>query len=239
MNRIYVNGCSFTHGHTLPTRLRWPYLLSKKLKVKLFNQARNSNSMGGILFNTINHLSDFDSDDTFVIIGLTFPNRKHIFFDDYLVNITAGDFNNMNVYSKFDRDKISTPYSLDRNYFDNYRDYENLEPVLKSFLNYYKNYITRCKDIQKIDYLEYMTNLICLQSFLKQEKFNYYFVNFNQIIKLNDLPLEWKQTSIFNLLDEDRIIDIDDKNFIDKKTLHPSQLGCEIVSEKVYDRINR
>tara|TARA_R100000908_G_C3753772_1_gene148115 strand:- start:1807 stop:2526 length:720 start_codon:yes stop_codon:yes gene_type:complete len=239
VKKLYINGCSFTHGHTLPTKKTWPHLLSKKLNVKLFNQARNTNSMGGIVFNTINHLSDFNSNDTLVVIGLTFPNRKHIFFDDYLVNITAGDFNKLDVKSKFKSGKISTPYSLDRNYFDEYEDYENFEPVLKSFLNYLKNYITQCKDISKNYYIEYMTNLISLQSFLKQQKFNYYFVNFNQLIKLDNLLSEWKKSSIFNLLDMDRIIDFDYKKFIDKKTSHPSQYGCEIISEKIYDRIDR
>ena len=37
----------------------------------------------------------------------------------------------------------------------------------------------------------------------------------------------------------DKIIDFDYKKFIDKKTSHPSQYGCEIISEKIYDRIDR
>ena len=55
------------------------FLLSKKLGVGLINQSKNANSMGGIVFNTINHLSDLNSDDTLVVIGLTWPDRKYIF----------------------------------------------------------------------------------------------------------------------------------------------------------------
>ena len=57
MKNLYINGCSFTAGHNLPTEQTWPVLLSEKLGTKLINQAINGQSFGSIFLNTINHLS--------------------------------------------------------------------------------------------------------------------------------------------------------------------------------------
>ena len=252
MKKLYVNGCSFTYGHILPREQTWPFLLSKKLGVGLINQSRNANSMGGIVFNTINHLSDLNSDDTLVVIGLTWPDRKYIFFDDYIVNLSAGDFQGGEVKFKFSPDKISTPYSLDENYFDGRElnlesknlERENFTPVYNSATEYYKNLITQSKDITESNYAQYVTEIVSLQSFLKQQKFNYYFVDFNQLRPwIVNYPPTWKKLPTLNLLDSSRIINIfeyyDKETIIDDKTSHPSSHACNLISEKVYDSINR
>ena len=37
MKNLYVNGCSFTAGHDVEEVKTWPYLLAKKLNLKLLS----------------------------------------------------------------------------------------------------------------------------------------------------------------------------------------------------------
>ena len=41
MKNLYVNGCSFTHGDTLPKEQSWPYLLGKEINLNLINESKN------------------------------------------------------------------------------------------------------------------------------------------------------------------------------------------------------
>ena len=116
---LYINGCSFTAGHTLPEEKTWPVLLSKKLNLNLINQSKNGNSFQSIVFNSVNHLSHLDSKDTLVIIGTTYASRYMIQFKKGVVNITSGDLSGpkgkvksesrLSTYRRF-----SSPYFISR-----------------------------------------------------------------------------------------------------------------------------
>ena len=57
---LYINGCSFTYGHTLPREETWPKLLSDKLGCNLVNESKNGQSFQSITFNSINTLSELN-----------------------------------------------------------------------------------------------------------------------------------------------------------------------------------
>ncbi len=57
VKNLYINGCSFTYGDSLPKEQTWPELLSKKLNLNLLNHSVNGNSMQSITFNSVNYLS--------------------------------------------------------------------------------------------------------------------------------------------------------------------------------------
>ena len=103
MKNLYVNGCSFTAGDIIEDGFTWPELLAKKMNLDLNCRAVNGNSMDTIFYNTINHLQHFDSKDTYVVIGITWPTRFGVFFDNAMINITPGDLD-----TKLWKSKLST-----------------------------------------------------------------------------------------------------------------------------------
>jgi hypothetical protein len=74
-----------------------------------------------------------------------------------------------------------------------------------------------------------------LQSFLKQNNFEYKFVSFFDQLKEMDLP-------IYNKLDKSKIVNFRDDSWRDlyiDETSHPTKEGCVNISEVLYDSFNR
>jgi len=228
---LYINGCSYTAGHTLKEGNTWPELLSKKINLNLINQSVNGNSMSSILYNSVSHLQKLNSDDTLVVIGLTWESRTMLQFDKFITNITNSDLSGRNSQVKLSTwRRVSSPYTFDQNEINlfsetmNKSDYDKL---YNSFVDYYQVLVENDKNLSNNQNFILETQILLLQSFLKQNNFNYRFVNWNMFL---DNP-KLENTILFD--------DAWKKEFVDEKTSHPSEEGCVNISEVLYDSFNK
>ena len=201
---LYINGCSFTYGHNLLREETWPKLLSDKLNCNLINESKNGQSFQSITFNSINTLSELNPENTIVIIGLTWETRYMIQFGNEILDVSPSCLNN-----------------------------EQEHEVKNVFAKYYKYLVENDKNLSENQHKNLITNLISLQSFLKQNKFKYRIVNFLDQLKEMDLP-------IYNKLDKSKIINFrgDWRDLYIDDTSHPTKEGCVNISEVIYDNIN-
>ena len=235
---IYINGCSFTAGDNIEEGLTWPELLAKKLNLYLINHSVNANSMQSITFNSVNHLSKLNNQDTLVVIGLTWPSRYMIQIGKGVVNISPAFFNKSDkrvAFSTFRR--FSSPYSKNKIDIDSYvSDINEQDSVisLEKFTDYYKSLIQYDDNLDENQKLNQITQIILLQSFLKQNNFEYKFVSFFDQLKEMDLP-------IYNKLDKSKIVNFRDswRDLYIDETSHPTKEGCVNISEVLYDSFNR
>jgi len=202
---LYINGCSFTYGYKLPKEQTWPELLSKKLNLNLINESKNGQSFQSITFNSINTLSELNPENTIVIVGLTWETRYMIQFGNETLDVSPSCLNS-----------------------------EQSHEVKNVFAKYYKYLVENDKNLSENQHKNLITNLISLQSFLKQNKFEYRIINFLTQLKEMDLP-------IYNKLDKSKIINFrgDWRDLYIDDTSHPTKEGCVNISEVIYDNINR
>jgi len=227
---LYVNGCSFTAGHEIQEGLTWPELLSKKMNLNLINQSVNGNSMSSIMYNSVNHLQKLSSDDTLVVIGLTWETRVMLQFDKFITNITNTDLENKNSLVKLSTwRRASSPYTFSREEIDNIKSQVNTQDydkVYNSFVDHYETLIKYDNNIEENQMLKLETQILLLQSFLNQNNFNYRFVNWNPYIS---------NSKFENVISFDKSW----KNKFIDDTSHPTEKGCVNISEVIYDNINR
>ena len=235
---IYINGCSFTAGDNVPEGLTWPELLSKKLNLNLINQSVNGNSMQTIAFNSVNHLSELNSEDTLVVIGFTWSPRYMVQFGNFTANVTPAIIGRKEYsvsFSTFRR--VSSPYTTSKRVINDYHskiNKKNFNNIIFSFKRFYQSLIKYDTNLKQNQDLNLLTNIIFLQSFLKQNNFHYKFVNFGSLESDCDFPM-------VNKLDKENIISFDKSwkdEFVDG-TSHPTIEGCENISEVIYDIINK
>ena len=202
---LYINGCSFTYGYKLPKEQTWPELLSKKLNLNLINESKNGQSFQSITFNSINTLSELNPENTIVIVGLTWETRYMIQFGNETLDVSPSCLNS-----------------------------EQNHEVKNVFAKYYKYLVENDKNLSENQHKNLITNLISLQSFLKQNKFKYRIVNFLDQSKEMDLP-------IYNKLDKSKIINFrgDWRDLYIDDTSHPTKEGCVNISEVIYDSFNK
>ncbi len=232
---IYINGCSFTAGDRLPKEQTWPELLSKKLNLNLLNHSENGNSMQTISFNSVNYLSKLNSEDTLVVIGLTWEPRYMVQIGKGVVNITPATQDREEVV--FNR--LTSPITLEEVKKDSIRHKllsstkDGKFPVkpIKDFTQYYNSLIEHDFNLEENQKLNFVTNIVYLQSYLKQNKFDYRFINFDQI----DFNLFFP---IMKELDNDKIITLDCNPYKEEPTAHPNKEHCIEISEIIYDSIN-
>ena len=233
---LYINGCSFTYGDNLPKEQTWPELLSKKLNLNLLNHSVNGNSMQAITFNSTNYLSKLSSEDTLVVIGLTWSPRYMVQFGQGVVNITPATQGREEVV--FDR--VQSPITLDKSKVNSVKSkilcstrdgMWQLKPI-KDFTQYYKSLVEHDFNLEENQELNLITNIVYLQSYLKQNNFDYRFINFGSI------PFDL-YFPITKELDTDKIITFDAKPYKQDPTAHPNKEHCIEISEKIYDNINR
>ena len=251
---IYINGCSYTAGHTVPYQNSWPVLLGKKLGLNLTNRAVNGQSFDSIFVNTINHLSKFNSDDTLVGVGVTWPTRYSVAFDEITANITPVDLVGENTHKKLKQNfddkirldrRISSPYTFDNSeinklflqfYGNNDIDRptekkKRFDKLMMSFVEYYESRVKYDNNLLNNQQLNLLTKVVALEGFLKSNNFNYRIIDF-----ANETE---RKHNIINLLDKEKIITFDD-NWKDKYVDgHPTAKGCINVSEVLYDSFNR
>jgi len=227
---IYVNGCSYTAGHEIKEGLTWPELLSKKMNLNLINQAVNGNSMSSIMYNSVNHLQKLNSDDTLVVIGLTWETRTMLQFDKFITNITNSDLVGRNSQVKLSTwRRVSSPYTFDQNeinLFSKNLNKSKYNKLYNSFVDFYQVLVENDKNLSNNQNLILETQILLLQSFLNQNDFNYRFVNWNTLIDSS----KFKNVISFDKSWKEKFVD---------DTSHPTKEGCENISEVIYDSINK
>ena len=111
---------------------------------------------------------------------------------------------------------------------------KNFNNIISSFKSFYQSLIKYDTNLKQNQDLNLLTNIIFLQSFLKQNNFHYKFVNFGSLEYDLDFPM-------INKLDKENIISFDHtwkEKFVDS-TSHPTTMGCQNISEVIYDIINK
>jgi len=214
---LYINGCSFTYGDNLPKEQTWPELLSKKLNLNLLNHSVNGNSMQTITFNSVNYLSKLSSEDTLVVIGLTWSPRYMVQIGQGVVNITpATDGREEVVFGR-----VQSPITLDESKIDSVKskilcstidDKFPIKPI-QDFTQYYNSLIEHDYNLQENQKLNLISNIVYLQSYNL------------------DFPIS-KQ------IDRSKIITFASKPYKEEPTAHPNKEHCIEISEKIYDNIN-
>jgi hypothetical protein len=156
-----------------------------------------------------------------------------------VVNISPAFFDKSDkrvAFSTFRR--FSSPYSKNKIDIDSYvSDINEQDSVisLEKFTDYYKSLIQYDDNLDENQKLNQITQIILLQSFLKQNNFEYKFVSFFGQLKEMDLP-------IYNKLDKSKIVNFRDDSWRDlyiDETSHPTKEGCVNISEVLYDSFNR
>ena len=144
-------------------------------------------------------------ENTIVIIGLTWEPRYMIQFGNKTLDVSPSCLNS-----------------------------EQNHEVKNVFAKYYKYLVENDKNLSENQHKNLITNLISLQSFLKQNKFEYRIINFLTQLKEMDLP-------IYNKLDKSKVINFrgDWRDLYIDDTSHPTREGCINISEVIYDNINR
>jgi len=259
---LYVNGCSFTRGHTLEEQETWPYILSKELNLKLTQKAANSNSMETICDTTIMDLTNYlspktvnNGENTLVIIGLTWPGRQALYFDNTLFNITAIDEKeykdieiHKNAYHRIGGRKsysIEPSVSIDEIrekllYLEQAEAKDPLAYCIDSYFNYLNAWIKYDDYWYKNNIKKYILSIIKLESFLKANNFNYLFVRFQPHKYLNEVKELWDK------VDKSKVIafrdEKTDKDRISETVLtfyksHPDVESCIKISKDIANKI--
>lgn len=239
---LYINGCSFTKGHHLKKEDTWPVKLSNKLELKLHNHSQNGQSFQSIAYNSFMHLSTFNPKDTFVVIGLTWLPRYMVQLDQITANMTPTNIGFTSTYE----DKIHRGghpnYYIDENYnLDNVRenilDSVNYYDILKKFNDYYLALITNqpSEVLENNQRYNYLYTLVGLQSFLEQRGFDYRFVSFQG----SNEYIDDVAPAIINQVNLDKMIQLFEYHteYIEDKDSHPSAAGCDLITEKILERI--
>ena len=180
---LYINGCSFTYGDRLPKEQTWPELLSKKLNLNLLNHSVNGNSMQSITFNSVNYLSNLSSEDTLVVIGLSWEPRYMIQLGKGIVNVTPATQGREEV--AFDR--IQSPITLSDKEVHNVQQKLHISTKdgkfpttpIENFTQYYNSLIEHDYNLEENQKLNLITNIVYLQSYLKQNNFDYRFIKYS------------------------------------------------------------
>lgn len=257
IKKLYVNGCSFTAGDTIEAGLTWPELLAKKMNFDLNCRAINGSSMDTIFYNTINHLQKYDSKDTYVVIGITWPDRFGVFFDKVMINVTPGDLDNkkwdtkISSWRRCSEPTLTSQKDIDEYYKENV-DFPKINNskdwmiVADKFLEYYKTLI-KYDDQKHRDeqlWIKLITQVLALDSYLTDNGFEHCFVGWRFLesiqnhkklphIKNHLLPKVKK----LNLLNFEKKFD---GFYVDGiHNPHPSKRECKEISERIYDCINR
>lgn len=249
MKNLYVNGCSFSAGNTLPQEQTWPYKLAQLNNLKVYNEAVNSQSMYNICYNTTMHLNEFDPKDTLVIIGWTWPERRSLKIDEGILSINLNDLGKEAVNSF--QDKFSAYKKLSSPYFTSTDNQDRLHALSDTIRNNDKNLdiFTATKNAYKAQLLddkfiehrisEYFFNIYNLENYLKANKFRYKFICFQENIDNNPISVKLRRK-----IDGKNVIDCfinKTKPFCDSPSYlsHPSELHCTQLAELINEKLQQ
>ena len=187
---LYTNGCSFTAGHELKDEEGWTVHLSKLLNLEHINMATNGQSIDSIILNSVANLTELEPSNTMVVIGLTWKERFGFLINRTTVNITPGDIGNNNGFrSKFStKRRLKSPLSMnakeivDTSKESFLKEMDKHYLVLENFSNYYKALVDLDLNLELDLATKYITNIVLLQSYLKEQGFEYRFVEWNSML---------------------------------------------------------
>lgn len=241
---IYLNGCSFTAGHLLKDHLTWGHLIADHYNSNLFNHAVNGNSFDTIFTNSITHLVQMNSKETLVLIGLTWMDRRGFLFERGAVNISPADLNRSANYhhkGKWSTSrKISTPYDLTPKLIDIAAEFwekdDKVNLVIDDYIKFYSDYITFDRNTFKNNFILYFSKLKALESFLKNEGFQYRFLDFPDFYsrpysilheQFLDFELDRDKIITINIKSDERYKDLNDKSS------HPTAEQSVLIKEDI------
>jgi len=262
---LYINGCSFTAGHKLEVNQSWPFLLAKSLELNLICSAKNGNSSDTISTISNIDLSTMDPEDTYVVIGTTWPERRGIMYKDAMVNTTPGDINkkekdiSAQAQSKTSTDRRVSSLDKSKKLEEIANQLLDLPTKLPSYdyVHYFKAYTSYYKKMmlddpksQRNSTINYLLNHINLQNFLKVNGFNFTFVRFQSVNIVFQNQQYIEDITIQNLIkqvDQSKII-----AFVDEKSdpqriehlplrlggSHPTSKACEYIANTLKNYIN-
>ena len=266
---LYINGCSFTKGHLLDEDKTWPYLLGKKLNLPLNNKAANSNSMQTISDRTIMDLSNFLSPeivhnkDTLVVIGLTWPGRQSVWFENTIINLTV---NSLNVKQRKEKDfknyalhrlGSNMSYSINNKISDIESNKsllsENHEQPKDKYFNTIKKYYSYLAEWVKNDdnwhrnqIIKYCLNIINLQNYFNENNIDYLLVRFQPIHDTFNTDQYPDLKPLMDKIDRSKMVafrdEVDDPDKINNRKLvmeksHPNVYSCKIIAEDLETKI--
>lgn len=248
---LYINGCSFTAGDNVPREHIWPELISNELKYKLTNSSRNGNSFDTIKLTSIVDLANFDPEDTYVIIGLTWKERYGILFNQFTANITPADLDK-------DTDTFPEKLSTHRRTSSPYLDITNPDILyqaastfskskasvgfhqsLLSFKEYYLNLVRYDEYLELNQGVKYLADLLALQGFLKENNFSYRFIDFPDYFTGDKHFNKLKLPKLLDKIDTTKIINMgwDTIGSGPDSTNHPDISQCKIISNIIKYRL--
>jgi hypothetical protein len=247
MKNLYVNGCSFTAGDIIEEGFTWPELLAKKMNLDLNCRAVNGSSMDTIFYNTINHLQHFDSKDTYVVIGITWPTRFGV-LDTKLWKSKLSTWRRLSgptLYSQEEIDDYANE-TIDTE-LATINDSKDWMIVMDKFVEYYKASIKY--DKQKLQqqsiWIKLITQVLALDSYLTDNGFEHRFVGWRLFESIPNNKKNWPHihNHLLPKLKKINIINFEEKfhgfwaNGI--KNDHPNKREHKEISERIYDSINR
>lgn len=241
---LYINGCSFTKGDKLKTTHAFPWKVNQLLGTELYDFAKNGNSLESIAFTSTHHLLDFDPQDTLVLIGLTWASRSGILFNKRIYNITPADFSKIKHNTSFtDKNlpgRFSLPFINPRDLPSNWREIEDqqaVDDVLKLYTEYKQTIVKYDEKFKETFNESYLFTLVNLQNFLVSKQFNYYFIDFSDVVSKETLNFKLNA-----LVDHSRVIPMNQylhKGFtIDSKTAHPTAEATTFLAEYIFNFLN-
>jgi len=257
---LYINGCSFTAGHKLEVNQSWPFLLAKSLELNLICSAKNGNSSDTISTISNIDLSTMNPEDTYVVIGTTWPERRGIMYKDAMVNITPGDITKKpNAESKISTDRRLSSLDKSKKLEEIANQLLDLPTKLpsydyvqyfKAYTRYYKKMMLDDPKSERNSIINYLLNHINLQNFLKVNRFNFTFVRFQDVNLVFQNKKHTEDVTIQNLIkqvDQSKIV-----AFVDEKTdpqrieypplpfggSHPTSKACEYIANTLKNYIS-
>lgn len=247
---LYVNGCSFTAGDSLPINESWPSILQGLTGYNLINDSKNGNSFDTISLVSTCQLVDLDPEKTLVIIGLTWAERYGILYDQFMVNITPADIGeNKSVYTeKLGHDRrVSSPLieskfeflSARKEFVDDENKFKGFNTTMRAFSNFYECLVEYDSYLKTNQYLNYLKQVLQLQSFLEVRKFKYLMIDFPGYFFADQFKRDNRNSKLFDKIDKDKIIDMRWDRFAEyiPKTSHPDSDQCKIIANLINERL--
>lgn len=233
-NHLYINGCSFTKGHQLSEEESWPFLVQKELNLsqKYENKSQNANSLGTIVYKSMFDLKN-NSENTLVVIGLTWPTRYSVLTDDIFINFGPA-------YYESNETTIRNFVPLyDLRHEDDKHKIVKKNKEKKDLVEKYSNFLKElCRHDENFLRNQLFSSYFMIKSlegFLKSNNIDYIFVEFQNSMYIHKENYDYG--SIFEI-DKDKFLFF---NFDSKKMVesHPSKEQCIEIKEEIIKKIKK
>jgi hypothetical protein len=246
IKNLYINGCSFTAGHEVNDYQTISACIQESTDLNVITEAKNGQCLESIFINTINHLAKLNPVDTAVVVGLTWPNRSLVTFGKYNMNSTTTDIGKKTWEDKFSRwRRISSPIMFTDDQLLGLNSSTIQEEIINKFDRKHGTHAEIFDNINAVkrkqiesdpEYafgldVRYFSQLIALQSFLKDKKFKHIFTIFDaNIFK----PLNHYLAHLRPFIDFD-VIEL--LGFTKNPTSHPTFQDNKDIAKILIDKL--